>query len=117
MVRNDHAMIRSVGGTEIKPKRRLSCHCGSVVLELDLPDGIVNPRRCEFSMCRRRGAIVTSVPLAGVRSFRAPVTPDVSVQHADGEALFLWPMRDLHEPPGDVRIRMSTDTTSGVWKA
>ena len=26
------------------------------------------------------------------------VTPDVSVQYADGEALFLWPMRDLHTP-------------------
>jgi len=56
-----------VGGTEIKPRHRLSCHCGAVVLELELPDGIVNPRRCDCSMCRRRGAIVASVTLAGLR--------------------------------------------------
>lgn len=60
-------MIERVGATEIKPKHRLSCHCGAVVLELDLPDGIVGARRCDCSMCRRRGAIVASVPLTGVR--------------------------------------------------
>lgn len=60
-------MIKRVGGTAIKPTHRLTCHCGAVVLELDLPDGIVNPRRCDCSMCRRRGAIVASIPLAGVR--------------------------------------------------
>lgn len=60
-------MIKSVGGTEIKSKHRLSCHCGAVVLEVDLPDGIVDPRRCDCSMCRRKGAIVASVPLVGIR--------------------------------------------------
>ena len=60
-------MIKTVGGTAIKPKHRLSCHCGAVVLELDLPDGIVDARRCNCSMCRRRGAIVASVPLSGIR--------------------------------------------------
>ena len=60
-------MIKRVGATEIMPKHRLSCHCGTVILEMDLPDGIVNPRRCDCSMCRRRGAIVASVPLAGIR--------------------------------------------------
>jgi hypothetical protein len=60
-------MIKNVGGTEIQAKHRASCHCGAVVLELDLPDGIVDPRRCDCSMCRRRGAIAASVPLDGVR--------------------------------------------------
>jgi hypothetical protein len=60
-------MIKTVGGTEIKAKHRLSCHCGDVVLELDLPDGIVDARRCNCSMCRRRGAVVASVPLSGIR--------------------------------------------------
>jgi hypothetical protein len=60
-------MIKSLGDVEIKSKHRASCHCGAVVLELDLPDGIVNPRRCDCSMCRRKGAIVASVPLSGVR--------------------------------------------------
>jgi hypothetical protein len=63
----DSDMIKRVGATEIKPRHRLSCHCGAVVLELDLPDGIVDARRCDCSMCRRRGAIVASVPLTGVR--------------------------------------------------
>lgn len=60
-------MIKQVGNTEIKTRHRASCHCGAVVLELDLPDGIVDPRRCDCSMCRRRGTIVASVPLAGLR--------------------------------------------------
>jgi len=60
-------MIKSVGGVPVLPKHRLTCHCGAVVLELDLPDGIVNPRRCDCSICRRKGAIVASVVLAGIR--------------------------------------------------
>jgi hypothetical protein len=59
-------MIKNVGGVEIKTKHRASCHCGSVVLELDLPNGIVNPRRCDCSICRRKGAIVASVSLSGL---------------------------------------------------
>lgn len=57
-------MIKQVGPTAILPKHRAACHCGAVVLELDLPDGIVDPRRCDCSLCRRRGSIVASVPLA-----------------------------------------------------
>ena len=60
-------MIKRVGNTEIQPRHRASCHCGAVVLALDLPDGIVKARRCNCSMCRRRGAIVASVPLAGLK--------------------------------------------------
>lgn len=60
-------MIKNVGGVAIKPRHRASCHCAAVVLELDLPDGIVNPRRCDCSICRRKGAIVASVPLAGIK--------------------------------------------------
>lgn len=60
-------MIRRIGNTEIQPRHRASCHCGAVVLELELPAGVVDPRRCDCSMCRRRGAIVGSVPLAGLR--------------------------------------------------
>lgn len=60
-------MIRRVGSTPIKPVHRASCHCGAVVLELDLPDGIVDPRCCDCSICRRKGAIVASVPLSGIR--------------------------------------------------
>jgi len=59
--------IVEVGGTPIGTVHAARCHCGAVVLELQLPEGIVKPRRCNCSMCRRRGAIVASVPLAGLR--------------------------------------------------
>ncbi|MFH4523765.1 GFA family protein [Vibrio diabolicus] len=60
-------MIKKVGTTQINAFHRLSCHCGKVELELALPNGIEKPRRCDCSMCRRRGAIVASVPLNGIR--------------------------------------------------
>ncbi len=59
-------MIKNVGGTEIKGRHRATCHCGAVVLELELPDGIVNPLRCNCSMCRRRGAIMGAVARSGL---------------------------------------------------
>jgi hypothetical protein len=60
-------VLKKVGPTDIRPKHLASCHCGSVVLELTLPDGIVDPRRCDCSICRRKGAVVASVPLSGIR--------------------------------------------------
>ncbi|OOE77111.1 aldehyde-activating protein [Salinivibrio sp. ML198] len=60
-------MIKQVGQTPIQPEHLARCHCGAVVLALALPNGIENPRRCDCSMCRRRGAIVGSVKLAQLR--------------------------------------------------
>ena len=60
------AGIREVDGVAVQKKHNGSCHCGSVKFELDLPDGLVQLRRCDCSMCRRRGAIVASVPLTGI---------------------------------------------------
>lgn len=60
-------MIRNVGNTEIRLKHKATCHCGAVELELTLPNGIENPRRCDCSLCRRKGAIVASVGLDGLR--------------------------------------------------
>ena len=51
----------------IKPIHKASCHCGSVQFELTLPNGIEDPRRCDCSLCRRRGAIVASVALNGIK--------------------------------------------------
>jgi hypothetical protein len=59
-------MIRSVAGVDILPRHRASCHCGRVELELSLPQGIVEPRRCNCSMCRRKGIIYASIPLDGL---------------------------------------------------
>ncbi len=52
---------------EIKPVHKASCHCGSVKFEVSLPNGLVDPGRCNCSMCRRRGAIVASVLLDGLK--------------------------------------------------
>ena len=65
--RKSTALLKEIGGVRIQPRHRASCHCGAVVLELSLPDGVVDPRRCNCSMCRRRGAVVASVPLDGIR--------------------------------------------------
>ncbi|GHH53798.1 MULTISPECIES: GFA family protein [Gammaproteobacteria] len=62
----ERVQVREVGGVPVGPVHLARCHCGAVVLELQLPDGIVDPRRCNCSMCRRRGAIVASVPLSGL---------------------------------------------------
>jgi len=58
--------LKTVDGVAIQKKHRATCHCGSVEMELDLPDGLVDIRRCDCSMCRRRSAIVASIPLSGI---------------------------------------------------
>lgn len=52
---------------DIRPIHKASCHCGTVQYELSLPNGLDDPRRCDCSMCRRRGAIVASVKLDGIK--------------------------------------------------
>ncbi len=58
--------MKRVGNTEILPVHKASCHCGAVELALSLPNGIQKPRRCDCSICRRKGAIVVSVTLDGL---------------------------------------------------
>lgn len=60
-------MIKKVGNIEIQEYHKATCHCGVVEIEIHLPNGIEDPRRCDCSMCRRRGAIAASVPLSGIR--------------------------------------------------
>lgn len=52
---------------KINPIHKASCHCGAVQFELTLQKGLDDPRRCDCSMCRRRGAIVASVKLDGIK--------------------------------------------------
>lgn len=52
---------------EIKPVHTASCHCGAVQLQLTLPNGLEELRRCDCSMCRRRGAIVASITLDNLK--------------------------------------------------
>lgn len=51
----------------VRDSNRGTCHCGSVQFEVDLPTGFDDLSRCNCSMCARRGAVVTSVPLSAFR--------------------------------------------------
>jgi hypothetical protein len=62
--------LKEIAGVTVQPKHKATCHCGAVELELSLPNGLVDVRRCDCSLCRRRGAIVASVPLTGLRIVR-----------------------------------------------
>jgi hypothetical protein len=46
---------------------KLKCHCGAVEIELHLPKGIDTPRRCNCSICMRRGTVVASVELKNLK--------------------------------------------------
>ena len=52
---------------QIDPIHKASCHCGGVEYELTLPNGLEKLRRCDCSICRRKGAIVASVSLDGIK--------------------------------------------------
>ncbi len=43
------------------------CHCGSVEFRVTLRNGLENVRRCNCSLCRRKGALMASVPLADLK--------------------------------------------------
>lgn len=62
--------IRQVGETVIQAKHGASCHCGAVELQLDMPEGIVDPHRCDCSLCRRKGAVVATLPLSALQIVR-----------------------------------------------
>lgn len=47
-----------------------SCHCGAVEFEVELEQGLAAARRCNCSLCRRKGAIMATVPLARLRVVR-----------------------------------------------
>ncbi|MCB9655375.1 MAG: GFA family protein [Deltaproteobacteria bacterium] len=44
-----------------------SCHCGAVTFEVHLEHGLEDVRRCNCSLCRRKGAVMASVPIQGFR--------------------------------------------------
>ena len=41
--------------------KRLSCHCGGVEIEVSVPDQFKKLMRCNCSLCKRKGAIMTPV--------------------------------------------------------
>jgi hypothetical protein len=47
--------------------KRGSCHCGAVQFEVDLDHGFEKLRRCNCSLCRRKGAVMASVTIDRLR--------------------------------------------------
>jgi len=47
--------------------RKGQCHCGAVVFEVELENGLSDLRRCNCSLCRRKSAVIASVPLQKLR--------------------------------------------------
>ena len=60
---------------ELRATHPGSCHCGRVRFEVDLPDGLIDPRHCNCSMCRRRGAIVATARLGQLRIVEGSDSP------------------------------------------
>lgn len=49
------------------PETRIArCHCGAVVIEATLPDGLASASRCDCSFCRRRGAAAVTALTASL---------------------------------------------------
>ena len=42
--------------------RKATCHCGLVELEIQFDAGLQNIRRCDCSLCSRKGYVMASVP-------------------------------------------------------
>ena len=63
---NEGTKLKIIDGVEIQEKHKATCHCEAVVLEINLPNGLIDTRRCDCSMCRRRGAIAASVSLSDI---------------------------------------------------
>ena len=43
-----------------------SCHCGEVEFKVRLENGLEDLRRCNCSLCQRKGAVMAGVPLSGL---------------------------------------------------
>lgn len=48
-------------------KYKMTCHCTGVELEVQLKHGLEKVRRCNCSICSRKGAVVASVPLSQLK--------------------------------------------------
>lgn len=59
---------------------RARCHCGAVVIEAELPQGLASAARCDCSFCRRRGAAAVTAIAATLKE----------LQGADNLTLYSW---------------------------
>ena len=41
--------------------KKLNCHCGAVEAEINVPNNLVKVLRCNCSLCKRKGAVMSMV--------------------------------------------------------
>ena len=46
---------------------KATCHCGAVELAVDFPDGLGDLKRCNCSICRRKGAVMAYTAVENLR--------------------------------------------------
>lgn len=63
-------IVSATRGRSMAKTRRGACHCGAVEFEVELLNGFKDLRRCNCSLCRRKGAIMASVPLDKLKILR-----------------------------------------------
>ena len=73
--------------------RRGTCHCGAVEFQVELQDGLQDLRRCNCSLCRRKGAVMASVPLDKLTIIRG----------ADQLSLYQWRFESFAAVIGEIR--------------
>ena len=50
--------------------KRGACHCGEVEFEITIREGLKNLRRCNCSLCRRKGIIMADIDATDIRILR-----------------------------------------------
>jgi len=48
-------------------QRILKCHCGEVEVTVQFDNGLENIRRCDCSLCKRKGAVMATVPVTHLK--------------------------------------------------
>ena len=81
---------------------RGSCHCGAVVFEVALEDGLQNVRRCNCSLCRRKGAVMAGVPV------------ELSVATIFEAMIALFPLPLITTRPSHLRMHCTASAKSEV---
>ena len=41
--------------------KKLKCHCGEVEAEINIPDNLEKVLKCNCSICKRKGTMVTTI--------------------------------------------------------
>lgn len=90
-----------------------SCHCGTVRFRF-LSEPITTGRRCNCSICNRKGAVMSTLyyppeafeQLAGVDLLRTYKFGDKAVNHHFCPTCGIYPFHDAVDKPGHYRINL-----------